>query len=59
METVHGPEIRTVRALLHQREEHLREDFADGERFDTVQSRDQLHVHLWNVQGVKIVTFRN
>jgi hypothetical protein len=53
MEAVHGPEIRTVRALLHQREEHLREDFADGKRFDTLQSRDQLHVHLWNVQGVK------
>lgn len=53
METVHGSEIRILRALLHQWEEHIREDLADGERFDTLQSWDQLYVHLRNVQGVK------
>jgi len=53
METVHGREIRTLRALLHQWEEHIREDLANGERFDTLQSWDQLYVHLRNVQGVK------
>jgi len=54
METIHGPEIRTLRALLHQREANLCEDLTDGKRFDTLQGRDQLHVHLRNVQGVKL-----
>lgn len=53
METVHGPEIRILRALLHQREAHLREDLADGERLDTLQGRDEPHVHLRDMQSAK------
>lgn len=53
MEAVHGPGIRSLRALLHQREPHLREDLADGKRFDTLQGGDQLYVHFRVVQGRK------
>lgn len=53
MEAVHGPEIRSLRALLHQREAHFREDLAGGKRLDSVQAGDQLHVYFRIVQGTK------